>query len=91
MEKHNATELNDADGVGIIRTAQSPGSYLSGTERAKAQTKPHPRRYIEAGLKLAALSVLLRQHVWATLYLRLSIDSPYVIPRIDQRNKLEAS
>jgi hypothetical protein len=27
----------------------------------------------------------------ACLYLQLSIDSSYVIPRIDQRNKLEAS
>jgi hypothetical protein len=56
METHDATELNDAGGVGT-RTAQSPGRYLSGTERAKAQTKPRPKRYIEAGQKLAALSV----------------------------------
>ena len=76
----------------LIRTAQSLGSYLSGTERAKAQTKPRPRRYIEAGLKVAALSVpVAAARLGASLYLRLSIDSPYVIPRIDQRNKLEAS
>jgi hypothetical protein len=73
----------------LIRTAQSPRSYLSGTERAKAQTNARPRRYIEAGLKLAALSLpVAAARLGASLYLPAG---PYVIPRIDQRDKLEAS
>jgi hypothetical protein len=68
METHDATKPNDAGGAGIIRAAQSRSSYLSRTDRAKAQTKPRPRKCIEAGLKLAALSCQLRRHACNQAY-----------------------
>ena len=76
----------------LIRTTQSLRSESVRHGACQGSNKTPSEGYIAGGLKLAALSVpVAAARLGASLYLRLSIDGPYVIPRIDQRNRLEAS